>query len=146
MNDEVAAHILESGDHISASERNQRKRPSLGLRNIWSKFYTSMYSLLIRRCHACYLVILFLICNLLRGTWHCAPQVWWSRIGGGVELGCQPAICYQNTNPWVTAIRGKETPTTRGSQQFVAKIHQKLVGTNNSWSRMRRYYYSVPIN
>ena len=53
------------------------EEPSLRFRIIWSKFYASMYLLLIRRCHVCYLVILCLICNLLRGTRHCSTQVWW---------------------------------------------------------------------
>ena len=86
--------LIPDKNHI-ATERNHNKGLSLGLRIIWSKFYASMYLLLIRRCHVCYLVILCLICNLLRGTRHCSTQVWWwnycdSLLDVGAEEHQQP--------------------------------------------------------
>ena len=137
---EMKYKCLHTGDHIFAMKRTiqtQSSMPSSGLRNIWSKFYISMYLLLIRRCHFCQLVILFLTCYILWVT--CSTSVkavsWTSTsLSHSKETsGCVLDCSFRS-----------RTRMCPGLQ--LSKLWQR--NTNNIWATVTRGQknYSLPIN
>ena len=99
MNDEVAAPILESGDHISALERNHGRRPSLGLRNIWSKFYTSIINVLIAYTKVSHLSSSDISPDMLSFVRYMSDYILHPESGGGRVVICVSTYSWpSNTN------------------------------------------------